>query len=160
MGTLGTRASQARRRATADQVGAPWTLVRKVYVLLWQRRKTVLSRSGLTHSQYQALDLCSREPVTARKIAEALGLTPGGVTALVDRLEERGWVQRGKHPDDRRAVLVHLTREGLQFYTAVQESLTVSFRSVFQQIRTEDREALAQGLSALAKILEETPPES
>ena len=160
MGASATNTSRGKLRGNEDQVGAPWALVRKVYVLLRQRRKTVLSRSGLTHSQYQTLELCSRGAVTAKTIAETLGLTPGGVTDLVDRLEVNEWVERAQHPEDRRAVLVRLTKEGRQFHSAVHESLTVNFRDVFQQIRAEDRKALAQGLSALAKILEETPSES
>ncbi|MDG6912770.1 MAG: MarR family transcriptional regulator [Nitrososphaerota archaeon] len=160
MAALGPRPSGGKQQEREDQIGAPWTLVRKVYVLLRQRRKTVLSRSGLTHSQYQTLELCSRGAVTAKTIAETLGLTPGGVTDLVDRLEDKGWVERAKHPEDRRAVLVRLTKEGRQFHGAVHETLAVSFRGVFQQIRAEDRKALAQGLTALAKILEATPSES
>lgn len=45
--------------------------------------------------------------------AGRLGLTtPRDVTALVDALEDGGWVTRGPHPTDRRATLITLTDRG------------------------------------------------
>jgi DNA-binding MarR family transcriptional regulator len=34
------------------------------------------------------------------------------LTSLLDRLERRGWVQRGQHPASRRMVMLHLTDAG------------------------------------------------
>ena len=42
-------------------------------------------------------------------LAEALGVTPRNITALVDGLEEEGIVRRLPHPTDRRATLIELT---------------------------------------------------
>jgi DNA-binding MarR family transcriptional regulator len=44
--------------------------------------------------------------------AEAMGLTVGGASKSVDRLERRGWVRRLPHPTDRRSSLIDLTAEG------------------------------------------------
>jgi DNA-binding MarR family transcriptional regulator len=51
-------------------------------------------------------------PQTQRGIASAIGVTARNVTALVDGLEESGFVRRAPHPDDRRALLVQLTDQG------------------------------------------------
>src|SRR6187431_2858005 len=42
-------------------------------------------------------------------LADALGVTPRNITALVDGLEEEGIVRRLPHPTDRRATLIELT---------------------------------------------------
>jgi DNA-binding MarR family transcriptional regulator len=53
-----------------------------------------------------------RGPQTQRSLAKAIGVTARNVTALVDRLEESGFVRRTAQPDDRRALLVRLTEQG------------------------------------------------
>lgn len=50
-----------------------------------------------------------------RSMADCLHVDPSQVTALVDRLEERGYAERRPHPDDRRIKLVGLTDPGTQF---------------------------------------------
>jgi DNA-binding MarR family transcriptional regulator len=53
-------------------------------------------------------------PVRPRRIVDAVGLTSGGTTKLVDRLVTNGLVSRkfGALDDDHRAVLVSITRAG------------------------------------------------
>lgn len=59
-----------------------------------------------------ALD--SDGPMRPTAIGELTGLSSGGVTKLVERLEDKGLVSRktGAVADDRRGVLVELTRRG------------------------------------------------
>ncbi|MGH8877556.1 MAG: MarR family winged helix-turn-helix transcriptional regulator [Stackebrandtia sp.] len=51
-------------------------------------------------------------PSTQQALATALGVTPANVTGLVDALETHGFVERRRHPTDRRATLVTLTERG------------------------------------------------
>lgn len=52
------------------------------------------------------------EPTNATRLVERLGLGRTAMTAVVDRLERRGWVERHAHPRDRRVALVQLTDQG------------------------------------------------
>lgn len=68
--------------------------------------------------------LCELERAgTARPshLQEITGLTSGGVTKTLDRLEARGFIRRSARafPDDRRGVSVELTREGTAVVTAL-----------------------------------------
>src|SRR5438876_731708 len=49
---------------------------------------------------------------TPTELYRALMRTSGGVTHIVDRLEQRDLVERVPDPDDRRGLLVRLTRKG------------------------------------------------
>ena len=51
--------------------------------------------------------------VTPTQLAKQSGLTTGGVTAVLDRLESARLIQRAPNPRDRRSVLVRATPEGL-----------------------------------------------
>ena len=53
-------------------------------------------------------------PMNATRLVEQLGLGRTAMTAVVDRLERRGWVERRPHPRDRRVALVELTTTGRQ----------------------------------------------
>lgn len=60
------------------------------------------------------------------RIAEALAITTGAVTGLVDRLERAGWVERARHETDRRQVLVELSsarRAAIDAHRALREQL-------------------------------------
>jgi len=41
-------------------------------------------------------------------------MSPGAVTAMIDRLESRGYVERTPNPKDRRSALVLITKAGIE----------------------------------------------
>jgi DNA-binding MarR family transcriptional regulator len=50
--------------------------------------------------------------LTPKDLGKALNITTGSVTAMVDRLEAKGFMVRKPNPTDRRSVLLHLSPEG------------------------------------------------
>ncbi len=73
---------------------------------------------GLEPQQHQALlalrGLPDGTAPTVRALADRLMLRHHTVVGLVDRLEERGLVQRERAPEDRRQVRLAITRRGDQ----------------------------------------------
>lgn len=64
---------------------------------------------GVGATDFDALVLLEAAgPIAAGRIAEAMAITTGAVTGLIDRLERAGWVQRTRHEADRRQVLIEL----------------------------------------------------
>jgi len=51
-------------------------------------------------------------PCPILEILRVFGTRPSTMTSMLERLEERGLILRKPDPDDRRSVLVSLTREG------------------------------------------------
>ncbi|WP_377340276.1 MarR family winged helix-turn-helix transcriptional regulator [Plantactinospora siamensis] len=69
--------------------------------------EAVAARRGLTAAENKALDLLTRlGPVSSGELARQLGLTPGAVTGLVDRLARAGYAQRVPDATDRRRTFV------------------------------------------------------
>ncbi|MEU8660407.1 MarR family winged helix-turn-helix transcriptional regulator, partial [Actinoplanes philippinensis] len=88
-------------------VGAQLRTQSSLAVVLHQ---AIAERFGLGPSDLKCLDLAAREPdLTAGRIAEVTGMSTSAVTALLDRLENRGLIERRRDPGDRRRVFVHLT---------------------------------------------------
>jgi DNA-binding MarR family transcriptional regulator len=101
---------------------------------------------GLGPTDMKALDLARGEKyLTAGRLAEATGLSTSATTAVLDRLERRGFVRRERDPADRRKVVVvptgrhdaelepifsriaDLTRQALDDYDEDQLALLVGF---------------------------------
>ncbi|WP_437317504.1 MarR family winged helix-turn-helix transcriptional regulator [Sorangium sp. So ce385] len=76
-------------------------------VLLHQ---AIAERLGLKGTDHKYLDVLRRAaeagPVTPGDLVQLTGLTSGGVTGVLDRLEAAGFVRRVKHPSDRRQLVV------------------------------------------------------
>lgn len=67
---------------------------------------------GINRTDGRCLDVVERRgELTAGELAREVGLTTGAVTAMVDRLETAGLLQRKRDPADRRKVLIELTLE-------------------------------------------------
>lgn len=67
---------------------------------------------GLGPTDLRCLDWLADGPKTAGVLATATGLRPAATTALLDRLEAKGLVERVRDDSDRRRVLVRMTDEG------------------------------------------------
>ena len=68
---------------------------------------------GLRPVEFTILVLVAFNPgVTAKQLAQALALAAPNITILLDRLAERGLLERVRSQADRRAQHLHLTPEG------------------------------------------------
>src|SRR6266516_2832158 len=73
---------------------------------------TVMELAGLNRTDWRCLDILgTRGPMTAGRLAQAVRLTTGAVTGVVDRLEAAGLVRRIRDTRDRRRVIVEVTDE-------------------------------------------------
>jgi DNA-binding MarR family transcriptional regulator len=69
----------------------------------------VADRAGLRLTDMQCINVLDlMGPSTPGELARSTGLTTGGVTVMLDRLEKAGYVKREPNPRDRRSVLVRL----------------------------------------------------
>ena len=61
--------------------------------------------------------LLHKGPLPVNEIGRKVLLTSGSITTAVDRLETKGLVERRAHGSDRRARIVHLTKQGRRLIT-------------------------------------------
>src|SRR5262245_19850166 len=79
----------------------------------------------LTSSQYNVLRILRGEgkPLPILEIAERMVAVVPGITGLVDRLEEAGWVQRQRCDKDRRVIYVAPTDKALKVLSQIDKPL-------------------------------------
>src|SRR5262245_7614126 len=67
---------------------------------------------GIDGTAFRCLDIIDQEgPMTAGRLAERARLSPGATTALLDRLESKGYARRTRDTEDRRRVLIEIAPE-------------------------------------------------
>ena len=75
----------------------------------------VADRLGFHPTDLQCANLLSvMGPSTPGRLAEYTGLTTGGVTVMLDRLERAGYIKREPNPSDRRSVLVRVSAKKME----------------------------------------------
>lgn len=79
-----------------------------------QTYRALLAPWDLTYPQYLVLaSLWNEGPQTVRSLGDALQLDSGTLSPLLQRMEERGLVQRARSDEDARVVEVHPTDRGV-----------------------------------------------
>src|SRR5438309_10172525 len=96
-----------------------------VFLVLWKASRAA---HGYAEKSILGLEMCGSDfavleallhkgPLPVNEIGKKVLLTSGSITVAVDRLETKGLVERRAHGSDRRARIVHLTKEGRKLIT-------------------------------------------
>jgi DNA-binding MarR family transcriptional regulator len=104
-----------------------WGEISRVFIDDKGRRVSTLNEYGLTWMQGIALAMLCRgdEPASMSALAAAMTCDNSQVTAVVDRLETLGLVERRPSAADRRVKLLAVTDEGRELGRTVHEAMKV-----------------------------------
>lgn len=86
-----------------------------------------------------------------------LGLLPSRVVAYVDELEDRGYVERRRNPDDRRLHALYVTASGKKLMSKIGDLARKQDRLITAGLDAEQRATLHQLLAAVAERQGLTP---
>jgi DNA-binding MarR family transcriptional regulator len=111
-------------------------------------RRTAFAAHGLESWEFDVLSALRRagrpyELSPGQLIRETM-VTSGTMTNRVDRLVEKGLVDRLPDPDDRRGVLVRLTRRGQSSVDAALEDLLAREQTLLGDLSAAERDRLAR----------------
>lgn len=109
-----------------------------------------LVRLGISMTQLHVMHLLDRHgELPMSRLAEMLDVSMSAATGLVDRVEERGFVERIRVPEDRRVVLARITDAGRQMLDDVEIVRTELMEQVLDEL---DERQMAGVASAVASI--------
>lgn len=115
-----------------------------------------LAEANLTESQFGTLEaLHHLGPLNQRSIGEKILKSGGNITMVVDNLEKQGYVKRKKDPNDRRAVLIHLTPSGKKFIEEFFPKHLGKIKEEFSVFTEKEKKELARLCKKLG-VKEET----
>ncbi|PKM77222.1 MAG: MarR family transcriptional regulator [Firmicutes bacterium HGW-Firmicutes-15] len=109
--------------------------------------KAELAPYGVTPGQYAVLRcLWDENGLTARKLADRLYLDGSTITGILDRMEQRGLVEKLVDPKDRRALQVMLTETGRMLEKPLSQAIINANRKALLSIDEKQAEVLKQML--------------
>ncbi len=124
-------------------------LVREHSSAVMRYAAATAKRMGIEASELSALEhLQAAGPITLGRLGERLSMSPGAVTALVDRLARKGYVERIPNPRDRRSALVRETQAGLEESLKHLWPYIEEMRGLEERFSEEERAIIARFISA------------
>jgi MarR family 2-MHQ and catechol resistance regulon transcriptional repressor len=129
-----------------------------VFLVLWKAARAAQSYAEksileleICGSDFAVLEaLLHKGPLPVNEIGRKVLLTSGSITVAVDRLETKGLVERRASSTDRRARIVHLTKEGRQLITrAYAEHAADMERLAAASLTTAERATLIRLLKKI-----------
>jgi len=88
------------------------------------------------------------------ELAHRLDVTTGAITALVDRLAERGHLVREPHPADRRRLEIHVTPHARDEVLRHILPLAADIRALAETFDSPQRDAIGRFLEELTAIVQ------
>ena len=107
---------------------------------------------ALGPADLRCLDWLADGPKTAGVLATATGLRPAATTALIDRLEAKGLVERVRDETDRRRVLVRMTTDGMRSTYSMYAPLVDEGQGLFAHHTVAELTAMRDLLDAMREL--------
>ena len=143
---------------------AAWRAFLRAGAASAQAFETALAPSGISHSEYDVLVHVAagpREGIRPTDLADRVLLTKSGLTRLLDRLVDRGYIERCALATDRRGQLVVLTPEGRRAFRRAAPNVVRAIGAIFGEAFAErDLSALRESCERITAAAEAMAPKA
>jgi DNA-binding MarR family transcriptional regulator len=140
-----------RRRAAEEAVANLGRAVGSLRCAGSQR----LVRLGISMTHFHVLTLLRHhDAMPMGRLADILDASLSSATGIIDRMEERGLVERVRVPDDRRVVLVRPTQAGLDLVDEAELVKSAVITSALERMTVGQLERLSIATSDLRIAIE------
>ena len=120
-----------------------WLQLIRSYDHLQAEVSSLLQARGLTVAQFEVLSsLSAANCANQQELADRLRVTKGNLVGLIDRLADRGWVEREPAPDDRRVNRVRITQAGKDLILSVLPEQAGVVQSMLSRLDDAEIETL------------------
>lgn len=92
--------------------------------------------------------------ITSKRLAEVLQTDKVLVVRILKYLTEKNFIERLKHPNDKRSFLLHVTQNGRKYIPAIEKALLDTDQEFIAAIASENKELVLSEITNLANKLE------
>jgi MarR family 2-MHQ and catechol resistance regulon transcriptional repressor len=143
------------RRGKSDSLGGGSGV--HVWLVLWKAAQSI---EAYAKRSIEGLELCGSDfavleallhkgALPVNEIGRKILLTSGSITTAVDRLEAKGLVERRASADDRRARIVHLTKEGRKLIARLYAKHAADMEGLASMLSAGERATLIRLLKKI-----------
>ena len=124
--------------------------LKRAYMIVQSDFRAALGTDGLAPRVFSVLSLVVQTPnITQSELARTLGIERSGLVAIVDDLEERGYVSRAAVPGDRRVQALIARPLGRRAYTDAVRKVRAHEKRLLSALSESEKQSL---LDLLMKI--------
>lgn len=144
-------------KSTKENVRQEEILValRRIIRAVDMHSRRLIQKTGLSGPQLVLLQIMGQgNTITAGELARRASLSQATVTTILDRLEDRGLVQRQRSTDDKRRVQVALTDKGNEALAIAPRLLQDNFVKAFNALPDWEQHLLIGSLERVAHMMD------
>jgi DNA-binding MarR family transcriptional regulator len=137
-----------------DPPGHLLYLVKQVEQAIRAHLDDLLRPLRLTTHQYTALSVLERRAgLTSAELARRSFVRPQTMHEMITSLDERGFIERHRDPDNRRVLLIRLTPQGRALLRTYDEQVQLLQERMLGTLSGRQRQTLRDGLAACQRSL-------
>lgn len=135
-----------------------WVVLSRAQAALAAHAEADVARHGLSLAEFGALEaLYHKGPLLVGELQRAVLKSSGGITYVVDRLQEKGLVRRRPCDEDRRAVYAEVTDEGRALMDRIFPQHAESLEAAAAGLNGNEKHVAAELLKKLGLTAARTP---
>lgn len=114
-----------------------------------------IRRFGLTTGQFDIIaTLGNTRGMTPKSLCQQTLITKGTMTGVIDRLENKGLLQRKRSEADGRSLIVSLTPHGQQLFEDIFPQHQHTLEQAFNELSEKQRQDIDQALLTLKTVFD------
>lgn len=139
----------------ADLALSMWVKLARAAATFARLTELDIRRYGLTAPQFAALETLGHlGPLKLGELCRKQLVTGGNMTVVIDNLEKEGLVERVHSTEDRRAIMVRLTKKGEKLFREIFRQHAAYVTELASVLTQEEQEELGRLLKKLGLALQ------
>jgi DNA-binding MarR family transcriptional regulator len=152
---------QEREMSRTELLGSTLAAIRRLGTEVDGLDQRATTRFGISRTDLHLIDrLRSDGPQRPSLLARSVGLTSGGLSIALDRLERIGYIHRSQDPGDRRSVLVEATEAIVPLETEVFGPLIKRMTALLDTYTDEQLATIRHYLEQAATAISQSGPDA
>ena len=120
-----------------------------------EKEAWLAEQHGLFQAEFKCLrQFGSKESLNNTQISKRMNLSPSRLTRIIDGLVQKGYMQREIDPNDRRNMIVTLSRRGKIFTNKLNRAFIEVHEEILQDIEATQHEPLIIAMEHLLSAIE------
>lgn len=129
---------------------ASWLSVARCYLKCQKVMNSKLNKLGMNTAQHELLMNIKHKPgCSQQQLSDRLLVVKSNISALLNKMSERGWIERRKDSKDKRKLCLYLTPQGAHI---LQRSMAVQIEIIQAMTAVLSDDELQTNLEVMQKV--------
>ena len=141
-------------RELAESLDSFLRFVSRLMRYLYRQYITQFENQEITQRQYRVLCILESGPYKMTELGEAVHTSYGSLTVMIDRLVDKGMVERCFLPEDRRVVMVKITPKGDETLKKYRNTFLDLCEKHIVKLSENEKQTLKRAITEIKTIAE------